>query len=201
MSPVPSEVALAHAAGQFYVRSWDVNAVHWHFNNLFPQQNFRARFVDATDEWNSLGPKLHFDKDPDSGGYAWQTCNHPAQDSVVQMNSLGGTMVLAQTTTCVSSAGVLKSFQTRFDGDQPWYTGSSTPPPGNEFDFQSLATHELGHATGFGQANPPGGQHFDDSDDACANAPFNTMCSLILTGDAFWRSLETHDRHTFANQY
>jgi hypothetical protein len=83
-----------------------------------------------------------------------------------------------------------------------WSFGSATPPSGTN-SFRGIATHELGHATGWDghlareSVTPP---------QACypsANTADKTMCPTISStvSGAHWSSLGTHDIDTFQGAY
>jgi hypothetical protein len=86
----------------------------------------------------------------------------------------------------------------RFDSADPFYTGTGTPGE-KQIDLQSIATHEWGHATGWGSSG--GTNHFPEGWDVCTMSPKHTMCPSIPEGKDYWRTLEEHDRDTFNNVY
>jgi hypothetical protein len=83
------------------------------------------------------------------------------------------------------------------DIDEPWHTSTTTGDIGNRPDFWSVATHELGHSTGFYP------YHFDDHPDeaqyphnysGCADtASQQTMCSIHYPGTSRMRTPASHD--------
>ncbi len=81
-------------------------------------------------------------------------------------------------------------FIIRYDSAENWYTGTGTPGS-TQYDAQSIAAHEFGHALGLGHTqltHCPGGAQ---------NA---TMCGGAFIGVTWQRSLETDDKNgvTFA---
>lgn len=105
----------------------------------------------------------------------------------------------------------IKKFWIDFDIAETWYTGTGIYSqggrprrynPGAEYDFWSVATHELIHGTGWAV-------HFAESDDAfCPNGledspgnPRQTMCKLVLYGGTAQRTMDVHDAHTFVKPY
>lgn len=100
---------------------------------------------------------------------------------------------LASENTCTSGSQITKSTIRLDDTRSNWYTGSSTSVPSGKYDLRSVITHEFGHAGGFA--------HLSGST-ICSGSTRQTMCSGGLpTGTSYKRSLESHDKHTFANAY
>ena len=71
--------------------------------------------------------------------------------------------------------------------------------PSDKLDVWGFATHEFGHATGWGSGG--GTNHFPDSWGVCVDAAKHTMCDSMAHGENHWRSLEEHDRDTYNNVY
>lgn len=207
-------IANAHNEAVFYDAWWhpaDI-PVTWSFDDDFPDASpalRRDRVRDSFDTWQSAPGVLTFDRKADIAGSS-DGCQ-PAGKSVVLwplMDGEGG--VLAETRVCtyVGQPNRLKSFWIRVDRSENWYFQTSTPPPSNKVDLQAVATHEVGHATGWGFANAQ--DHMGENQgvliqpeytNRCENTPIETMCPFIGFGEGFWRSLETHDLHTFDNRY
>jgi hypothetical protein len=107
---------------------------------------------------------------------------------------------IAATNTCKNSGPVdlvIIGFSIVVNSSANYYTGTGTPGA-SQADLQGAATHEFGHAVGLGHfsdsdpstCDPSGGRHFD-----------NTMCGTLPTGYITWRTLESHDSHTFQAAY
>jgi hypothetical protein len=114
-----------------------------------------------------------------------------------------GGSAFGQTTICAPSATITRFIlvmQTRSD----WDTGS-----GGTHDFESVVTHEAGHATGFGSkiyiTGNPADQHFlpasQPSGICWDDADFHTMCNGLVPVPAKTKTLELHDIHTFTAAY
>lgn len=68
-------------------------------------------------------------------------------------------------------------------------------------DFWSVASHEVGHVTGF-YYGPLDDGHFTEADSACpSDDGRHTMCPSISAGTKMMRDVNTHDKHTFTNAY
>lgn len=82
----------------------------------------------------------------------------------------------------------------RFD-DRKWFNRTGTPLS-DEADYWSVVTHELGHATGFGDAlnDHFGGNTLCPSGDVNAR---QTMWESAPANATAFRTLEDHDERTF----
>jgi Matrixin len=212
---VPAPRAMAHPDGSFYGLWWHgpQKPVVWHFEDDFPTAgNRRDRVLDAISTWESASGDLTFDKEPD---FAATTLNCPQEGNSwigwPFIDGEGGT--LGETRVCKFSEfpNQARSFYVRLDRDEPWHSATSTPPPDEETDLQAIATHELGHATGFGfptgdvkghwGVNANGTIDQTELQNLCQTTPIETMCPVYEPGTAYIRSLETHDLHTFSARY
>jgi hypothetical protein len=193
----------AHPAGDFYAH-WYKQAdrnVTWHFKeNIAQPSAIRDRIVEGSQAWNQTNADMSFDKEPDVSNVFWGDCPASGKSVIfwVSIDGAGGTYYAEAHWCDYAGENFIKTFQIRFDKDEAWYTGESTPPPGNNLDFQAVATHEFGHATGFG-FGPNIPNHFNTVD--CFDSPYQTMCGTLLPGYAYPRTLESHDVHTFKNRY
>jgi hypothetical protein len=207
--------ALAHPEGSFYGLWWHPaqKPVIWHFEDSFPigSGDKRDRVLDAISTWEAAAGDLTFDKEPD---FTRTTLDCPQEgNSWIGYESIVTADALAETKVCkfADFPNQARSFWLRFDSAEAWYQGASTPPPNGTIDVQAVATHELGHVGGFGypigQVKPHWGVNANGSIDVteylnlCDNTPYHTMCQYYSPGSAWWRSLETHDLHTFGDQY
>jgi hypothetical protein len=110
------------------------------------------------------------------------------------------TNTLAITVACPDTAhpGRIGRFMMKFDSAEPWYDISEQPIGSTQIDRASIAVHEFGHATGFGTTDS---QHFASYGSYCQGDSAQTMCPFYESGSTYWRSLGTHDIHTFAAVY
>lgn len=119
------------------------------------------------------------------------------------MNVLATTWICsARITTPLGTSQTIYNFDIEFDRneDPRWFWGSSRTVPVGRPDGKSVATHELGHATGFIL-------HldflFDDPKPSyCSGGvTHQTMCEFHEPGTSYQRTLGTHDVHTFEPTY
>ena len=99
----------------------------------------------------------------------------------------------ARAQRCYSGDEIIKA-SVSFNSNHDWYLGTGTPPSG-ESDLWGVATHELGHTTGFSK-------HLTGSDLCPSNSGKHTMCPSWTKSqlpDA--RTLESHDKHSIAGAY
>ena len=103
--------------------------------------------------------------------------------------------------------GRVHSFNLRFDGQEnDWYTGTDTPPSTSK-DLSSATAHEFGHATGFllRTGCSPSKKHWEKVDGTNGDNTSwrHTMCAGWpgFDGAAWYRTLNTHDLHTFTSRY
>jgi hypothetical protein len=88
----------------------------------------------------------------------------------------------------------------QLDFAEAWWNENDSNVPAARLDSESIATHEFGHAAGFGVGgNVP--NHFESDGTICTGQPVQTMCPSFLFGSSYWRSLEGHDIHTFQGAY
>jgi hypothetical protein len=109
------------------------------------------------------------------------------QPSGIQRIILPGT-ALAVTTGCLLNGTILNE-QIIVDTDRPWHVLNSAPAS-NQYDLESVETHEFGHAMGF--------QHMTDS---CSGSSSYTMCPFVPIGTAYRRTPTEHDIHTMWGAY
>lgn len=191
---VPSD---AHPASSFYRERWVNNKnVPYSFTpGAVPTSEWRARTVAAAGTWTALGEPMKFVNVADSPrNFSPSRCPRTYQKNGIHRRAYDGVGgVLARTFLCTRN-GQLWSFQLSFDKGDRWYTGTGSPAA-NQADLQSVAAHELGHATGFAG-------HFSLSSALCAdNATQHTMCAGHRVGTNRQRTLEEHDVDTFRDAY
>jgi hypothetical protein len=150
------------------------------------------------------GSTYDYVKGTDVADFDPSVCNTSGTNGIhrTSQGSDGAGGVLGRTFMCWSGSGAQSfiSMQVRFDSAENYFTGSGTPAS-NQPDLRSVATHELGHGTGFGVGAP--NSHFNGNDSTiCAfNSTEQTMCPTHLLGSTWQRSLGEHDQHTFAAAY
>jgi hypothetical protein len=160
---------------------------------------------DGAQDWTFIQPSdFQFSRQ----GVVTQTWNvtcDASTDVVIFDRALTG--AYARTISCNKTSGAFKEVQIAFDNEQSWYTGTGGPSS-SQVDAFHIATHEFGHATGWGP-------HLGTSLDCDQVAPIDfgtwqTMCNSLdvllddpggEAGRTFRRTTEVHDQHTFENQY
>jgi Matrixin len=198
---IPGDVS-AHPDEAYYVKYWRPDSnVRYKMDNGVPD-NFRAQVHDGFAAWSDRagGRAPNFIADgPQTMQHPYSPCAGPngifyrnfEQDD---RNSTAHAFVL----TCgVAGSGGqgLQGFTMIFDNQDNWYIGDGDVPD-NKLDVQSIATHEVGHATGWGG-------HFE-SGASCFQLPeHSTMCDGFpgIRGTKHLRTLEEHDIHTLNDAY
>jgi hypothetical protein len=194
--------ASAHDRSVFYDRWWHTGErdVDWHFDLNFPAtDNWRIRVKDGASEWNALNESMSFDfVSGDISNVDFYDCPSTLHRDVIFREQIGDGSggILAQTRSCAFNGDNtrIKTFNVRFDKAEDWYTGTGTPS--TPTDLWGAATHEFGHATGFGLGQAA--THFSSAD--CDSSPKQTMCPGVPSGYVLL-SLEFHDKHTFRDRY
>lgn len=198
-----SAIVHAHSAAEKVPTRWAPpltnGPVDWAFEANFPTGTKRDRVADAADEWNTAtNLDVTLDKVTNYGNFSPDGgCSIPDMKNGIHYGPIAGTVILAETRTCYvlqeDAPGLLQNAQIEFDNQWNWHSGSGGAGP-NEFDFQSVATHEFGHFLG--------GEHFVGAE-LCdnANGPEQTMCGGIPAGNISRRTLEDHDIHPMENAY
>jgi hypothetical protein len=188
--------AAAHPAGDFYVAKWPGSAETYGYTPSVPS-GWRGAIDNGATAWSKVkGATLDIVHGADhASNYTYSTCSS-GKTGVHAANLGGPNGTLGVTYTCWSGSQITQS-NVVFDTSENWYTGTGTPS-GSQADLWSVATHEFGHSTGFGQGAPNG--HFSGS--ICtSNSKQQTMCPSHTLGSTWQRSLATHDKHTFTAEY
>ncbi len=206
--------ARAHNPTEIYHTLWRAGNrdQRYEFARNFPVGALRARVEDAARGWNHLGPTLHFERGGTMRGRTiFQDCSSAGKGhaaNTIYWEQIDGQTAFsastwAQTTYCLSRSGrAIRSIAIRFDKQEKWYKGRHKP--GSRLDMWSAATHEWGHASGFGLVGSP--DHFAEVDGTCPSIARDspdreTMCPSSRYGTVYERSPGLHDRHTFAAAY
>lgn len=198
-------IALAHPYTDTYVARWQdreifsgERRVSWGFGNMPDQGTFamttsRQRIIEGSEIWD-LGEDFRY----------WDT---GTDDSLVGMprvgcwdkhvfagiiDGSGGT--LAWTRMC-RAGDRMTGFVINFDREEKWYNGTGSPAS-DQFDLIGVAAHEFGHASGWLN-------HWTSSSSTLCpwTSSRHVMCPSITDGVTWWRSLKTHDFHTFSSAY
>lgn len=201
--PLPAE---AHTVGVYYPSGyrWRTRlTVPWYFTQSSSgRDSFRARVRDGANAWNARNQPMTFAFDSTQHGYRDpRTCGLYYQDNHVDFRSLAlwNEQQAAAVTWPCRRVGVLEelyTFNVVFDSGDIWWSQTGGAPA-NALDVWSFATHEMGHGSGWF------GPHLSDSS-ACPGSDQvtqHTMCRAINPGTETWRTLATHDWHTFEAAY
>lgn len=201
-SAIAATSGIGHSGSSFYRYRWiDENEVGWRFKQNFPGGNWRTRVEQGTFKWNRLPPSFHYDLRGEASGFSYKDCPIPRTSAMhygfIDGDPTSGFDTYGRTRWC-NVLNDLESVQVKFDSGNSWWTKDSTSGiPSGKVDAESVAVHEFGHFGGWVG-------HFDGDDEICqpggAN-PKQTMCQGLPQGQAFWRTLETHDKHTFDSAY
>lgn len=191
------EPASAHDANVLIGKRWirDKSVNYGFTPSGAPLQLWRDRTNDGINQWNSQNQAMTFTRVADYSDFDPTVCPPSYQKNGIHRRSRDGRgNVLAVTYTCVfAGTNELYSFQVVYDQDEFWYI-SNGDASDDTMDLWSVASHELGHATGFG--------HFGSNESICGNdSGQNTMCPTYYIGTERMRTLATHDIHTFSAAY
>lgn len=164
-------------------------------NSMPPDSlGYDDRLVSGMNDWNALGQTLQFRlRTTRYADFSHTSCPDTYAKNGAHFRTLDGSGgTLAETFICNVGGTEMYSAQVVFDPTEIWNTGTGDIPS-THIDFWSVATHELGHATGWLG-------HFESS--LCGAGPSQeTMCPLYDVGSETMRTPHTHDVHTFGARY
>jgi hypothetical protein len=217
-SAIGTGAAIAHSNSYFDMR-WSTSRgnIPVYFDRTTPTGAFRERVRDAFDQWERFQTKVGFSvytetapaTAPDQPNGADDACRRTNYQnrriSLISYQYIDGKgdnrfNILAETQGCEINSGgsyLLDFFYLAFDTGDDYYMGTGNAPS-KSIDLWSTATHEIGHAMGWGP-------HFDDNgtnNTICNNdSDQQTMCASYYAGSERQRTLEGHDKDTFTNRY
>lgn len=167
-----------------------------------PAGAFRSRVRDGVAQWDQLNQTFTFGSEQGDVGWwlaSLTPCNSWASRNAIGFHNVDGAgLARAVTTRCLNQTGPhtaeMKKFAVEFDSSENWYMGTGDAT-GTQVDAWSIASHELGHAAGWGP-------HLPSSESICAdNSGQNTMCPTYVTATQRMRTLELHHIHTFQSAH
>lgn len=202
-----ASVIRAHTAVTYYPWIWKTDKTQlYHFTASYPTGEHRSRWYDAKNQWNGVGQPHTWNPGAEVPDFQWNTCGNYYGHNGIHWGSYDGQYgVLGVVQPCLISgsdgAFEIYSMNALIDSSEDWYTGTGNAGSswffGNNPDAWSVASHEMGHMTGFYI-------HWDDDSpqDICQdNSDQHTMCKYIYSGTERSRTPEIHDRHTFDAAY
>lgn len=208
---ISTREANAHCANscgsedEFYPKWWKPShhpadgTVDWKFKPLFPTTAWRDRAKDGAQTWNAEPPAMGLEFQGEGSQFTADCTNLTNPYNGLWWSDMGGvggqwgvTMRCWHTGT-----STMHDAQIYFDSTELWWT-STSPTPVDKLDAWGAAVHEFGHALGF--SGPYASGHFDPAAAVCSGAE-QTMCPYMGYAESNFRTLETHDKHTFDNAY
>jgi hypothetical protein len=178
-------------------------SVTYAWTGQLPTSAWRTPIKNAAATWNKAGAKLTFVESSTAISHGYTACGSAYQDNGVWYRSLSSTY-LAWTSWCTfSGTNEMYSFQLSVNKNYSWYIGTGTPSS-SQYDLQSVATHELGHAGGWAHHwNDPGygGDYYCSWNGDSTSPTRHTMCAETANGTIMQRTLGPHDLDTFQNRY
>ncbi len=175
----------------------NVNEDYWIDNGvpMYQRSAIQAGVETFSDRASGNGPKFVYQ------GVKAEAYNHDNACAGGSMIFSVDRSAIGETTFCVETYGGqerLVGFDIVLDSSQQWYGGTGTPGA-NQWDTQSIATHEAGHATGMLG-------HFDDGVSHCPvprTSVTATMCqgSTDILGTTWLRSLTSADIDRLGQAY
>ena len=232
---VTTSVAQAHSpswAYEFGTYPVARDSLSFRFHTSVPKGRWRSRISLGAQEWNRYGRRLTFDPpaatEPSVTTEPTFGCPQPSNTPRPSIIFRSSASAFGSTFRCFKvSDNRPFYFRMFFSAKNIWWTDANNNRkiPFDRGDLQSVATHEFGHAGGWGP-------HYDDNPKD-PNAPKvfkdycrifndqttpndrpnghrlqnnlykaqNTMCSTTPKGSVHQRSLAAHDRGTFGNGY
>lgn len=191
-TPVP---ATAHSTA-FFTPKWKTTSPDWAYTTSFPLGAYRDRISSGVSQWNARNQSVKFYfVQQTRANYAYASCNLPYNQNSVHWYSLDGPDGnVARAYRCVDKNLEILDENLVVDKDEKWYTGTGDAGP-LQYDLWSVTAHEWGHMFGWYG-------HYAQSESICANqASQETMCPFYNLGTERWRTLGTHDGHTFDAAY
>lgn len=165
------------------------------------QTRVTTAITNGAAQWNNVNEPMRFSYQGRSTQSIIVFPNCPANGhSYVFQRDISGD--LANAYTC-NQSGNLNSFIMTFDinpGGLVWHSDTTAPPQGS-YDRWSTASHEFGHATGFGASNGSQPHWPPDSTRCVENSTKLTMCPTVAPATSMMRDLGDHDIHTFQDAY
>lgn len=197
----------AHPAANWFFAHWNSGPfgqvdVLYQFDDSMSGSLYsasRARTGDAADTWDNRGQSIGFRTTGIISNVSSDPCAELWNVNSIHRGTIDGPGdFLMETNVCWNpSTDSMLRFTITYDSAEEWDTTTGTPGT-SELDFWGAMTHEFGH--GAGGWIP----HWDEAGagDLCPwTSSRHTMCSTMSPGNTWFRTLGTHDGHTFDAQY
>lgn len=206
----PSTSSGAASAYVFYDATWPSSNAPYYIRDAFPHgAGQRDRVQAGLATWSavfggSLGdPQFSYQGVTASDGNYANACLASFSGIYWRSSASLGSGNLAFTDTC-EAPGYISRFSMSLNMDFSWYSGTGNPSS-SYWDMQSIATHEAGHATGWGSTSYNSLGHYASSSAECTGAtkPKATMCwyDPNAMGTIWMRTLEADDTTTYGWAY
>jgi hypothetical protein len=222
----PTSQSAAHT-GDFYPWWYPIGIddVPVYFDDDFPSGSARNRVIDGMKQWNRVGRRMYYlghrsasiSSNADEPKLNRYQTHCPTPDvggrrvGMIHWGPIDGPGGFVGATGWCWKTGELggrhiKSFRAYFDRTEDWYTGTGNSTTRNRLtgvyedhlDMWSVATHELGHGTGWLG-------HWNKSTPFCSYSTSasrtRTMCPKIKQGYERLRTLTGGDEHVFRSAY
>lgn len=180
-------------------QTWASSTIRLTYGPTLPAGAMRDRAREASANWAGIGlPARSFSASPAGAQWTSDPCANLGRGlvnglHVGPIDGPGG--ILASTQSCVrTDRPEMANVDIVFDAQEVWWTSDSSAISPRTIDFESVATHELGHAWGWL------GDHLSGT--PCNPGPSRaTMCADLPPGSVGQRTPQKEDRNPIARAY
>ena len=180
---------------------WEPTAITFTFGSSMPSTGgYRDRARDGSANWVGLGLPARTFVSTGPGTWTTDPCENLNRGLVngLHLRPIDGAgSTLATTASCVwLDRPAMANVDIVFDDDETWWVSDAASIPPSAADFESVATHEMGHAWGWLGDHLSGPTLCGDS-----GGPRHTMCAHHWLGTTNQRTPEQGDRDPVAAAY
>jgi Matrixin len=193
-------VVVGVAACSPVTHRWDIEPVTFTFGPSMPVTGgYRDRVREGSTNWDGLGLPQRTFLASAPGTWTTDPCENLIRNlhNGVHLRGIdgpGGTLAL--TAPCVwTDRPAMANVDIVFDSAEAWWVSDSSAIPAGASDFESVATHELGHAWGWL------GDHLSGPTLCGDSGPRHTMCAFHWPGTTDQRTPEQGDRDPIVAAY